>query len=379
MAKAIVHRGPDEDGFLERPGLHLANRRLSIVGLADGKQPITNEDGTVWVVFNGELFDYPEQKARLEAKGHVFRTHTDTELIPHLWEEHREKMFDHLKGQFAFCLWDSGARIHPRPRPGRHLPALHDRPPDRRHGLAAVRLGNEGAVRVRPRAGPAGPSRLNHVFTFFAMPGPATVFEGVTSLPPGQYLHVRPGTGSPESLTSPKTYWHPSYPDHGQEDYGRDEAKTVDEYERLLNDAVERRLRADVPVVSYLTGGVDSSLVVAMANKSLGRPIPTFTIAVQDKGLNEENEAPSRPSTSAASRRRADRPGRTAERLPRADRRRRVPGDRYVLPGADGPGESGAGGRVQGRADRRRGGRVARRLPVVQSQSPVSSFDGCRG
>src|SRR5579883_1697177 len=89
MARAIYHRGPDEDGFLDRPGLNLANRRLSIVGLADGRQPIANEDQSVWTVFNGEFFDYPEERARLQGKGHAFRTHTDTELIPHLWEEHR--------------------------------------------------------------------------------------------------------------------------------------------------------------------------------------------------------------------------------------------------------------------------------------------------
>src|SRR4051794_13921374 len=99
MAEAIVHRGPDEDGFLVRPGLALASRRLSIVGLADGRQPIANEDRSVWVVFNGELFDYPEQRARLEGLGHRFRTHCDTELIPHLWEEHGEGMFDQLRGQ----------------------------------------------------------------------------------------------------------------------------------------------------------------------------------------------------------------------------------------------------------------------------------------
>src|SRR5437870_8855813 len=86
MAQAIVHRGPDEDGFLERPGLSLASRRLSIVGLADGRQPISNEDQSVWVIFNGELFDYPELRAELEGRGHRFRTHCDTEVIPHLWE-----------------------------------------------------------------------------------------------------------------------------------------------------------------------------------------------------------------------------------------------------------------------------------------------------
>src|SRR5947209_14854802 len=107
MADAILHRGPDEEGYYERPGLGLANRRLSIVGLADGQQPLRNEDGSVVAVFNGEFFDYPEMRRVLEGRGHRFRTHTDTELIPHLWEDHRERMFDHLKGQFAFCVWDS--------------------------------------------------------------------------------------------------------------------------------------------------------------------------------------------------------------------------------------------------------------------------------
>lgn len=106
MAASLVHRGPDEDGYLERPGLGLASRRLSIVGLSDGRQPITNEDRSVTVVFNGEFFDYPERKAALESRGHRFRTHCDTELIPHTWEDHQERMFDHLRGQFALALWD---------------------------------------------------------------------------------------------------------------------------------------------------------------------------------------------------------------------------------------------------------------------------------
>src|ERR1700676_3223606 len=110
MATAIIHRGPDEDGFLEQPGLALASRRLSIVGLADGRQPIHNEDGSISVVYNGELFDYPEMKAELEAKGHRFSTHCDTEIIPHRWEDHEEGMFEHLHGQFALALWDRRRR-----------------------------------------------------------------------------------------------------------------------------------------------------------------------------------------------------------------------------------------------------------------------------
>src|SRR5579884_553162 len=106
MADAIVHRGPDEDGYLEEPGVAFASRRLSIVGLADGRQPIFNEDKSIAVVYNGELFDYPEMKAELEARGHRFATHCDTEIIPHRWEDHQEGMFDYLRGQFAVALWD---------------------------------------------------------------------------------------------------------------------------------------------------------------------------------------------------------------------------------------------------------------------------------
>jgi asparagine synthase (glutamine-hydrolysing) len=106
MARALIHRGPDEEGFLHRPGLAFASRRLSIVGLADGQQPVSNEDQTISVVFNGELFNYREQRADLLQRGHHLVTHCDTELIPHLWEESREDIFRQLRGQFAIALYD---------------------------------------------------------------------------------------------------------------------------------------------------------------------------------------------------------------------------------------------------------------------------------
>src|SRR5439155_2223502 len=106
MANVLIHRGPDEDGYLERPGLGLASRRLSIIGLADGRQPISNEDQSVTVVYNGELFDHRELRADLEQRGHRFVTHCDTEVIPHLWEEYAEGMLERLHGQFALALWD---------------------------------------------------------------------------------------------------------------------------------------------------------------------------------------------------------------------------------------------------------------------------------
>ncbi len=290
MADAIFHRGPDEDGYFDGPGMDLANRRLSIVGLKDGKQPIFNEDDSIGVVFNGEFFDYPEVRKQLEAKGHVFRTSTDTELIPHLWEEYQEKMFDHLKGQFAICLWDLKQKclILARDRMG-ICPLFYTtrRAADGTHyflfGSEIKALLASGMVEAKPDL-----QGINQVFSFFAVPGPMTCFEGIKLLLPGRYLRIQ--LGNPETAIRPKVYWEIDFPDWGFEEDPPLE-KIVDEYERIFIAAVERRLRADVPVVSYLSGGVDSSTVVAVASKVLGRPIPTFTISVQSKGLNEESEA----------------------------------------------------------------------------------------
>ena len=292
MSRAIYHRGPDEDGFLTSTGLELANTRLSIVGLADGKQPISNEDQSVWTVFNGEFFDYVEKRAELQAKGHVFRTSTDTELIPHLWEDHREKFLDHLKGQYAICVWDKRtneitlARDRSGICPLFYAVRRHDDTDWLLFASEAKALFASGFV--EPKADRRG---LNHIFTFFAMPGPVTVFDGVNILAPGKYLHFKLGQTNPVEAQRQHTYWHVTYPDRGDEDYGSDEARIVDGFEDVLWKAIQKRLRADVPVVSYLSGGVDSSLVVAMANKALGRPIPTFTIAIQSEGMNEESEA----------------------------------------------------------------------------------------
>ena len=292
MARAIYHRGPDDDGFLTGTGLELANRRLSIVGLRDGKQPIGNEDGTVWTVFNGEFFDYPEQRKDLESKGHAFRTHTDTEIIPHLWEDHREGMVDKLRGQYAVCVWDKRTNevLLTRDRSGIcplfYAVRKHDGTDWLLFASEMKALFASGVV--EPKADWRG---LGHVFTFFAMPGPVTVFDGVSMLQPGHFLHFKLGQTTPAESQRQRPYWRVTYPDRGQEEYGADEAKVVDGFERVLTAAVGRRLRADVPVVSYLSGGVDSSLVVAMANKALGRPIPTFTISIQNEGMNEESEA----------------------------------------------------------------------------------------
>ncbi len=290
MADAILHRGPDEDGYLERPGLGFASRRLSIVGLADGRQPIANEDRTVQVVFNGELFDYPEQKAALTARGHRFATHCDTEVIPHRWEDHQEGMFAHLRGQFAVALWDERRRLVVLGRDRFGICPLYW---TRQTGPAGDWLlfaseikGLLASGMVEARADPRG---LNHLFTFFSLPGPQTCFAGVQALTPGHYLRIALDKGERARL-SEHTYWAIDFPDRGQED--RRPLKVLEnELEERLLASVTRRLRADVPVVSYLSGGVDSSVVVALASHVRGSPIPSFTIRIKAPHLDETSEA----------------------------------------------------------------------------------------
>jgi asparagine synthase (glutamine-hydrolysing) len=291
MAAALVHRGPDEDGFLERPGLGLASRRLSIVGLADGRQPIANEDRSVHVVYNGELFDYPERRAELQGCGHRFATHCDTELIPHLWEEHAEGMLERLRGQFALALWDERRQqlVLARDRFG-ICPLYWTRQttPAGDWLLFASEIKAllaTGMVEARP-----DPRGLNHAFTFFALPGPVTCFQGVRSLPPGRYLSLQLGQPGARAQVNERVFWEIDFPDRGTEESG-EPGRLVDRFEEVMLRAVERRLRADVPVVAYLSGGVDSSLVVALASRARGRPIPTFTIQIKDPSLDETSEA----------------------------------------------------------------------------------------
>ncbi len=288
MGAALTHRGPDEDGFLFAPGLGIASRRLSIVGVEDGRQPIYNEDRTVAVICNGELFDYPERKAELEAKGHIFRTKSDCELIVHTYEEHGEDLFPYLKGQFAFVLVDFTKRIvlMARDRVG-ICPLFWSRAGDFLYfGSEIKALIASGAVQAR-----VDPRGLDHLFTFFALGTRRTAFEGVQSVLPGYYLRMKlPGAGS-EAEIAERKYWDFDFPDWGDEDDPQDETAPVDEFEARFTRATEIRLRADVPVVGYLSGGVDSAYVLATAAKVRGSPVPSFTIRVPERGLDEAAEA----------------------------------------------------------------------------------------
>ena len=289
MARALLHRGPDEEGFLVQPGLALASRRLSIVGLADGQQPVANEDRSVFVVFNGELFDYIERQAELKERGHKLVTHCDTEIIPHLWEDYREKMWERLRGQFAIALWDE---------PRRQLHLGRDR-----FGIAPLFWTQQGdwllfasEIKGLLASGmvPARPDRrgIDHVFTFSAVPGPRTCFENVQLLPPGHFLSITPGNGrAARAEVKERAYWEIHFPDEGAEECGDNPKRLVDDFEKVLLQAVEERLRADVPVGAYLSGGVDSSMILALACHLRGPAINTYTVRVRDPKLDELNAA----------------------------------------------------------------------------------------
>jgi len=289
MAWALLHRGPDEEGFLVRPGLALAARRLSIVGLADGQQPVSNEDRSISVVFNGELFDYVERREELKARGHKFVTHCDTELIPHLWEDYGEKMWERLRGQFAIALWDERKRQLQLGRDRFGIaPLFWTRQNDWLLFASEIKgLLASGMVPVRPdRRG------IDHVFTFSAMPGPRTCFEGVQLLPPGHFLSISPANGNGASaVVQERAFWEMDFPDQGAEERGENPKRLVDEFQDLLLQAVEERLRADVPVGAYLSGGVDSSMILALACKLKGPAINTYTVRVREPELDELDAA----------------------------------------------------------------------------------------
>jgi asparagine synthase (glutamine-hydrolysing) len=287
MAQALIHRGPDEEGYFRSPGVGLASRRLSIVGLADGQQPIANEGRSVFVVFNGELFDYIEQRAELQARGHRFVTHCDTEVIPHLWEESQQGVFARLRGQFAIALWDEHKQ---------QLVLGRDR-----FGICPLYWSQQGdwllfasEIKALLASGmvPANVDLrgIDRVFTFSALPAPVTCFAGVQLLPAGHYLDITLGNRSSTPAITERAYWEMDFPDRGEEEQGTD-GRLVNDFEQLLMKAVEKRLRADVPVGAYLSGGVDSSTIVALASAIKGSAINTYTIRVDAPDLDELDAA----------------------------------------------------------------------------------------
>lgn len=281
MLGMIRHRGPDEFGLYLDERAALGSARLSIVDLAGGQQPIGNEDESLWIVYNGEIFNHIELRRDLEARGHRFRTHSDTEVLLHGYEEYGPEVLAKLNGQFALAIWDSRKRklFLARDR-------LGVRPLFYAIAGGALLFGSEikallaeGRLSARINA-----AVLDQVFTFWSPLSPNTVFEGIQELPPGRFMTVEDGQ------ISIQTYWSLTFPDRA--DTERKLSKPEEEdllaaFGALLEDAVRLRLRADVPVGAYLSGGLDSSIIAALVHTEVGERLSTFSIAFGDAQFDE--------------------------------------------------------------------------------------------
>ena len=291
MTGAIAHRGPDDEYFHREPGLALGTRRLAIVDLAGGRQPLANEDKTVWVSFNGELFDYPELRQQLLVRGHHLATRCDTELWVHLYEDHGERVFERARGQFGVALWDRRNRMLLLGRDRVGILPLYYAEADGWLLWASEIKALLASGMVEPRPEPRG---VDHLFCFFSASQARTSFQGIRVIRPGHYLRVKDGR------IEPRRYWDLDFPDAGQERRLVDSTPLVDELEHLLRRAVERRLRGDVPIVCYISGGLDSTVVLGLSTKQRGQPVPAFTIGLDRSGPDERPARPSRPKHSAA-------------------------------------------------------------------------------
>jgi asparagine synthase (glutamine-hydrolysing) len=274
MNQTMVHRGPDDGGVFVGPGIGLGHRRLSIIDLAGGHQPMSNEDGTIWVLLNGEIYNYPELRADLLQRGHVFTTKSDTEAIVHAYEDFGEGCFAKLRGMFSIALWDSRERklILARDRVGKK-PLFYAADKD------GILFGSE--LKALLASGllsrEMDHEALSDYFSLGYIPAPKTIYRAVRKVMPGSYL-VASATGVREG-----SYWDLSF--------SKVEERTEEDWcERLrheLCEATRIRLMSDVPLGSFLSGGIDSSSIVAMMDHLMKRSVTTCSIGFREEKFNE--------------------------------------------------------------------------------------------
>jgi asparagine synthase (glutamine-hydrolysing) len=273
MAAALEHRGPDDEGFYARGPAQLGMRRLSIIDLATGHQPIANEDGTLWLVFNGEIYNYRALREGLRRLGHQFATQSDSEVILHAYESYGPACLQHFNGMFAFAIWDETQR---------QLFVARDRlgvkPLYYWEGGQQLVFGSELSALL---CHPAVPQEIDllavdQLLTVEYIPAPRTILQGVRKLPPGHWLRFD------AHGTHVECYWDvPLRPFTGSHD------EAVEQLRTLLADAVRLRLVSDVPLGAFLSGGIDSSTVVALMSEASADPIRTFTIGFGEESYDE--------------------------------------------------------------------------------------------
>jgi asparagine synthase (glutamine-hydrolysing) len=276
MGAAIAHRGPDGSGIWQEPGVALVHRRLAIIDLAGGNQPLSNEDGSVQVVFNGEIYNYQELRRELEQRGHRFRTHSDTEVLVHLYEERGEHLVERLRGMFAFALWDRKAQqlLLGRDRVG-IKPLYYCLTPQQ------ILFGSELKTILADAATPrtVDPAALEDYIAYGMVSGSRTIFTGIAKLPPGHVLILSRERWQAE----PQRYW--------QLRFQPDERPSLQEWreavEAKVREAVRLHLIADVPVGAFLSGGIDSSVVVACAAGQTQGQLQTFSMGFNETRFSE--------------------------------------------------------------------------------------------
>lgn len=280
MNDVMRHRGPDDDGVMEDGPVALGHVRLSIIDVMGSKQPLSNEDETVWTTFNGEIYNYLELRQLLLSKGHIFRTNGDTEVLVHLYEAYGEEMVHHLQGMFAFAIWDKRKQL---------LMAVRDR-----MGIKPLYYCLKGDAFIfasEPKAFfqypglEARPSTEGvwHYLTYRSVPAPGTLFEGITKLRPGYMVLVT------QKHCTEKCYWDiPLIPESSKPSRKDRNAKEVSEQvESLLLKVVKSHLISDVPLGAFLSGGVDSSLIVAMMSKLTNVPVRTYSVGFNNFASSE--------------------------------------------------------------------------------------------
>jgi len=275
MCRIIRHRGPDDQGVMVKPGVALGMRRLAIIDLVSGNQPMSGEDGAVTIVFNGEIYNFQELKPRLEAHGHTFQTHSDTEAIVHGYEEFGPASVNDLRGMFAFAIWDDKARtlFVARDRAGKK-PLYYTTTPN-----GTFVFGSElKSLLEHPEVErETNPEALDAYFTLGYVPDPLSIFRHVHKLPPGHYLTFT------EGRVTVKPYWDFEF----QPAESQNEADYLEELRALLDESVRLRLISDVPLGAFLSGGIDSSTVVGLMARHMGQPVKTFSIGFHEDSYNE--------------------------------------------------------------------------------------------
>ncbi len=278
MADSIRHRGPDDDGFYVNGPVGLGMRRLSIIDLKTGQQPIHNQDRSSWIVFNGEIYNYLELREKLEKLGHTFYTNSDTEAIVHAYDQYGTECPKHLRGMFAFAIWNNQTQ---------ELFLARDRVGKKPLLYADVNgefiFGSEfSALLSHPKLSrEVNPEAIHYYLSYMCVPAPLTAYRSIKKLEPGHSLRYRKGEIKIER------YWQPDFSKKTKIDEVEAGERTIE----ILRDAVRVRLMSEVPLGAFLSGGIDSSAVVALMSQEMSQPVKTFSIGFEEQDFSELRHA----------------------------------------------------------------------------------------